>query len=213
MSYTLLCVGKRWPDHGRGVDLGLGTGVDGIGNGGDSRGIGVNVDGWGFDPDGCDPRDDIPDQAYTRGYLAGRVSIEAEVRRACAGLYQFLAMAGRCNAIQPAYAQMMQAEQQNRMMDDHKFTFFECLVDGDQWQPYGKVQQEQLRQVLRKGLTHTTTLLQYGNGRDYGVLLIMRPDGNVVGAQVNVRTGTTRQIRGLMGHGGAWSRARTPWQL
>ena len=41
----------------------------------------------------------------------------------------------------------------------------------------------------------------------YYVMLIKRPDGSVVGSQVNAHTGTSRQIRVFLGHGGARSQA------
>ena len=41
-------------------------------------------------------------------------------------------------------------EQQSRWVDYRKFPFFECEVDGNRWEPYGKDKQEQLQEVLQK---------------------------------------------------------------
>ena len=96
-------------------------------------------------------------------------------------------------------------------MDHQTFPLFECMVDGNRWEPYGKTKQEQLREVLQRCETHTTTVLQYGPRIFYYVMLVKRPDGSVVGSQVNVlHTGTSRQIRVSLGPGGARSqRAHT----
>ena len=136
--------------------------------------------------------------------------MEREVMNACAGLCQFLGLAGRCNAVQPAYAQRVMEEQQSGWVDHQTFPLFECMVDGNRWEPYGRDKQKQLRNALQSCERHTTTLLQYGTCMFYYVMLVKRTDGSVVGSQVSVHSGTSRQIRVLLGPGGPRSqRAHT----
>ena len=63
-------------------------------------------------------------------------------------------------------------EQQSRWVDYSTFPLFECQVDGNRWEPYGKAKQEQLREALQRCVTHTTTVLQYGPCFVYYVMLI-----------------------------------------
>ena len=107
---------------------------------------------------------------------------------------------------------MMQEEQQGRRLDHHEFQFFECEVNKNRWEPYGEAQQRQLRDVLQTCVTPTTTMLHYGPGKDYCVRLFKHPDGRVEGSQLNTHTGTTRQLRVFLGHGGARKGAHTDWQ-
>ena len=69
---------------------------------------------------------------------------------ACAGLYQFLGMAGRCNAVQPAYAQHVKEEQQGRWVDHHNIPIFRVRwwtgTDGNHM---ARTKQEQLREALQ----------------------------------------------------------------
>ena len=82
-------------------------------------------------------------------------------------------------------------------------------MDGNRWEPSCKDKQEQLRQVLQKCVTLTSTVLQYGPMYKpcwfYYVMLIKCADGSVVGTQVNAHSGTFRQIRVWFGPSGARS--------
>ena len=107
---------------------------------------------------------------------------------------------------------MMQEEQQGRRLDHHEFQFFECEVNKNRWEPYGEKQQRLLRDVLQTCVDRKTTMLHYGQGHDYCVTLFKHRDGTVVGSQQNIHTGTIRQLRLSLGHGGARKGAHTDWQ-